>query len=111
MPTWTPIGPATDFPPGSQKCVKHIDHPLVILNVDGRLHAVANVCPHAGLPLGKGERRGLTLTCPYHGYTYSIKDGRDLDDPEFGQPLRVYPARIEADTVEVDLGPLESGPA
>ncbi len=107
---WTPLAPATDFPEGSQHCLKHADHPLVVMNVNGTLHAVANVCPHAGLPLGEGERRGLTLTCPYHGYTYSIKDGRDLDDPEFGQPLKVYPIRIEGDMVQVDLPAADASP-
>lgn len=108
MPNWTDLGPAADFPENAQECRRAVggdgrDTPVVVFNIDGQLHCLKNVCPHAGLPLGDGERRGLTITCPYHGYTYSLKNGRDLDDPEFGQPAVVYPVRIENDTVQIDL--------
>lgn len=109
MPNWIDVGPAADHPENAHACVA-AEHegkplPLVVFNVDGKLHAMANVCPHAGLPLGDGERRGLTITCPYHGYTYRITDGKDLDDPEFGQPAKTYPTRVENGTLQIDLEP------
>lgn len=103
MPQWTDIGPADDFPVGAQSCLTADQTHLVVFNVDGDLHCIANVCPHAGLPLGDGERRGLTITCPYHGYTYNIKNGADIDDPEYGEPVNVYPVRIEDGRVQVAL--------
>ena len=109
MPNWIDLGPAEDFPPGAQVCTQAPaadgrKQPVVVFNIDGGYHCMANVCPHAGLPLGDGERRGLTITCPYHGYTYRITDGKDLDDPEFGEPAQTYPIRIENGTLQVDLG-------
>ena len=62
-----------------------------------------NVCPHAGLPLGDGDRRGMTITCPYHAYTYHIANGTDLDDPQHGQPATVYPTRTHDGTVQTQL--------
>ncbi|MEM8738698.1 MAG: Rieske (2Fe-2S) protein [Planctomycetota bacterium] len=108
MPNWTDLGPAADTPPDARACVRLAgadgkEHPLVVFNVDGTYHAIANHCPHAGLPLGDGERRGLTITCPYHGYTYRLTDGADLDDPEFGEPATVYPARVQDGTVQIRL--------
>ena len=110
MPNWTDLGPADDYPVDAQACtnIKNAEGkniPIVVFNVDGELHCMANYCPHAGLPLGDGERRGLTITCPYHGYTYSLKNGKDLDDPEFGEPATVYPIRIQDGTVQIDLNP------
>ncbi|MBB6428911.1 Rieske (2Fe-2S) protein [Algisphaera agarilytica] len=109
MPNWTDLGTAQDFPPDAQVCTHAtIDdgkkQEVVVFNINGELHCMANICPHAGLPLGDGERRGLTITCPYHGYTYNIRNGSDLDDPEFGLPATVYPIRVEGDTVQIDLG-------
>lgn len=103
MPDWTDIGPADDFPVDAQSCVTADQAHLVVFNVGGDLHCIANVCPHAGLPLGDGERRGLTITCPYHGYTYNIKNGADIDDPEYGEPVTVYPIRVEDGRVQVAL--------
>ena len=100
---WKDLAAAADLPAGERLCVKDAVHPLVVVNTGGSLHAFANVCPHAGLPLEDGELRGPTVTCPFHGYTYSLRDGRDIDDPEFGTPLKLYPVRVEADRVQVEL--------
>ena len=107
MPTWIDIAPLADLPADGKACLTaHVDGkplPVVVLPRDGRHHVLANVCPHAGLPLGDGEARGLTITCPYHGYTYRITDGQDLDDPEFGRPVLVYPTRIQNQTLQIDI--------
>jgi nitrite reductase/ring-hydroxylating ferredoxin subunit len=57
----------------------------------GRLHALRNVCIHAGYPVcdaedGSGER----LMCPYHGWEYAL-DGR-LVEPELSS--RIDPSRL-----------------
>jgi nitrite reductase (NADH) small subunit len=115
MPQWIDLGPVADLPDSPQqdhacRTVEVDGKPLsvIVFPLDGGGHRVmANVCPHAGLPLGDGERRGLTITCPYHGYTYRITDGQDLDDPDFGEPATVYPTRVENDTLQIDIQPPE----
>lgn len=107
MPNWIDVAPAGETSAEGHACVSvEIDGkalPLIVFNVNGSPHVMANVCPHAGLPLGDGERRGLTITCPYHGYTYRITDGQDLDDPEFGEPAKTYPTRIENGRVQIQI--------
>lgn len=107
MPEWTELGTIEEFEGSSQVCLEVGGVPLVVFKTDDGYRVMANVCPHAGLPLGDGERRGDTITCPYHGYTYSIRNGADLDDPEFGQPATMYPVRIEGKTLQADLDPGE----
>jgi nitrite reductase/ring-hydroxylating ferredoxin subunit len=58
----------------------------------GHLHALRNVCLHAGYPIcdaeeGSGER----LICPYHGWEYTLA-GR-LVEPELSS--RIDPARLQ----------------
>lgn len=58
----------------------------------GRLHALRNLCLHAGYPIcdaeeGSGER----LICPYHGWEYTFT-GR-LVEPELSS--RIDPARLQ----------------
>ncbi len=100
---WTDLGPADDFPTDRQACVDIQGARLVVMNVGGELYAIENNCPHAGRPLGDGERRGMTITCPYHGYTYHIKTGRNIVDPEHEMPVRTFPVRLNGGRVEAQL--------
>jgi nitrite reductase/ring-hydroxylating ferredoxin subunit len=64
---------------------------LVTRAADGRLHALRNVCIHAGYPVcdaedGSAER----LVCPYHGWEFAL-DGRLLE-PDLS--ARIDPARL-----------------
>ena len=44
-----------------------------------------------------------TITCAWHGWEFDARDGRALA-PGSRMRVRTYPARIDADTVVVDLG-------
>ncbi len=90
---WTDLGPAQDFPDDSHRCIRADGVPLVVINVAGELYALENICPHAGRPLGDGERRGMVLTCPYHGYAYHIKTGKNIVYPDDETPVRTFPIR------------------
>jgi len=53
---------------------------LALCNVDGTYYAVSNVCPHAGGPIGDGTLAGHTVVCPYHGWSFDVRDGRCFVD-------------------------------
>ena len=64
---------------------------LVTRDAEGRLHALRNVCIHAGYPVceaedGPAER----MVCPYHGWEFAA-DGR-LVEPDLR--ARIDPARL-----------------
>jgi len=101
--SWADLGPQENFPNNQQVCVDNLDFPLVVMNVDGEFYAVENRCPHAGRPLGDGERRGMTLTCPYHGYTYHIKTGKNIDNPDYDEPVRTFPIRVHEGRLQVQF--------
>ena len=44
--------------------------PLVLFRVNGKIHALADRCPHRGAPLSKGSIRKGHLVCPYHGWCF-----------------------------------------
>lgn len=101
MPDWTDIADAEDLPEGGRLCASVNDKPLVVLRTADALYAVANVCPHAGRPLQDGEVRGMTITCPFHGYTYNLRNGNNIDHPDLEPPVPTYPVRIQAGKVQV----------
>ncbi|WP_428389314.1 Rieske (2Fe-2S) protein [Mucisphaera sp.] len=102
MANWTEVGPAADYPESCQSACRVAETPVVVFRIDGKLHAIENICPHAGLPLDQGERQGLVITCPYHAYTFNLRNGQNVDDP-MDEPVKVFPVRERDGVVEVDL--------
>lgn len=98
MSDWIDIVKADELPPGEKVCTKGV----MVCNVDGTLHAIENVCPHAGLPLGDGDLTGKVITCPYHGYAYRVDNGQNVDYAD-DIPVRTLPVRVEGQVVQVDV--------
>lgn len=49
---------------------------IALWHVGDRYYAVGNVCPHQHFSsLHQGSLEGLFLTCPMHGWTYSLETG------------------------------------
>jgi nitrite reductase (NADH) small subunit len=51
---------------------------LAVFRIGERLLAVSNICPHQHIPsLDEGEinTQDCTITCPMHGWTYSLETG------------------------------------
>jgi nitrite reductase/ring-hydroxylating ferredoxin subunit len=52
--------------------------PIALMRRNGKIHAIANECPHRGTPLslGRCEFPGTnTISCAYHGWTFDVTNG------------------------------------
>ena len=95
-------GRADEIPPGASKVVQVKDRIIAIFNVDGALHAIDNTCPHAGGPLGEGYlEAGGIVSCPWHGWTFSLRTGISPIDPEVR--VRSYPVRVDGADIIVEI--------
>ena len=45
---------------------------LLVAKVGAHYCAIANHCPHLGLPLAKGKFENGVITCPFHGSQFEI---------------------------------------
>src|SRR5205085_3453761 len=71
---------------------------VVTRDRSGGLHALRNVCIHAGYPVCDAEEGAAErLICPYHGWEYAL-DGR-LVEPELSS--RIDPARLRLPSYSV----------
>jgi nitrite reductase (NADH) small subunit len=73
---------------------------ICIVNVNGEISAMDNVCLHRGGPLGQGVISGGKVVCPWHGWEWDPKTG------EAGAPgvkVVVYPVKVEGEDVLVDV--------
>lgn len=107
MPQWIDLGPASELPPGAKNCLEVDDRRIVVMNIDGQVHATSNVCPHAGLPLGEGELHGKVLVCPFHGYAYDVETGCNIDFPNEERRLRRYEARVHEGRLQINIEGVE----
>lgn len=109
------VASAAELTPGKSVIVELGGRSIGVFNVDGRLHALRNSCPHHGAPLCRGAITGRMvpssthvyeyssepiLRCPWHGYEFDLSDGRSKLRPD-SLRVRVYRAELEGDEVVV----------
>ena len=70
------VAETSDLKPGEGKTVTAGDRELALFNIDGKLHAIDNICPHHGGPLGEGMIDGCIVTCPWHGWRFDCTTGQ-----------------------------------
>jgi len=73
-----------------------------LFRVAGRIHAMANRCPHAAFPLSRGELIGSVVVCPAHGWDFDVCTGFK-PGYEDGFPIPTFAVRLEGDEVWVDV--------
>lgn len=69
------VASASELPAGQRKLVFANGRSIVVLNVESRLHAVDNSCPHNGASLASGRLDGNVLQCPAHGLRFNLATG------------------------------------
>jgi nitrite reductase (NADH) small subunit len=89
-----------DVPPGTRRLVALERHGVLLLNLDGTLYAVPNVCPHRHWPLSESEWRDATLKCARHGWEFDLPSGK-ATWPPFGYRLHHLPLRVVDGAVQV----------
>jgi len=75
---------------------------VCLANVEGRLSALGNWCPHRGGPLGQGWIEGEAVVCPWHSWAFRTVTG--VAEPPERAKVEVYPVKVEGDDVLVNLG-------
>lgn len=55
--------------------------PVAVYHLGGKLHAISDVCPHAGASLCTGELDGDIVTCPRHGSQFRVTNGERVRGP------------------------------
>jgi apoptosis-inducing factor 3 len=76
--------------------------PICLVRVGDQVHALGDTCSHQGGPLSGGKLSGHRLACPWHGWMYDVRTGQCTFPPR-GTAVPRYPARVENDTVLVEL--------
>ena len=87
--------------PGAGSRFVVADKEMAIFNVDGKICAIADTCPHAGGSLGMGKLDGTIVTCPVHGMKFDVTTGCFAGTSDFG--VAAYPAKVVDGKIMVEI--------
>jgi nitrite reductase/ring-hydroxylating ferredoxin subunit/uncharacterized membrane protein len=97
---FTRVAALADVPEGKPTRATLGHTPIVLVRHADGVHALAERCAHFGGPLAEGEVRGESITCPWHGSTFCLRDGAVERGPST-HPQVAYEARVRGDGIEV----------
>jgi nitrite reductase/ring-hydroxylating ferredoxin subunit len=92
----------SELPPGSAKMESVGDYDIAIFNVDGKLFAIDDVCPHFGTSLFEGRVEDEIVICPSHGWRFNLSDGK-MNPGRRSVP--VFDVRVEDGDIYVSREP------
>jgi nitrite reductase (NADH) small subunit len=93
------VAQLSDLLPGQSKIVTVNDRTIALFNVEGKLYAIHNSCPHEGGPLIEGRLKGYIVTCPWHELAFDIRNGQGTDGG--GYCVGSYEVRVEGANILV----------
>lgn len=72
---WYPVAYGSHID-GKPQQITLLGEKIVLIRDNGTVYALADRCPHRGVPLSQGKQQfSGTLSCPYHGWTFDLETG------------------------------------
>ena len=89
-----------EISPGEMKVVEVGEEQILLVNVEGNIHACDDICSHAYASLSEGDLNGDEVECPLHGSAFNVITGEALTPPAEDN-IRVFEVRIDGQDVMV----------
>jgi len=99
---FTRVARLEQIPEGRGKRVRVGEIEVGLFRVGNEVHAIENLCPHAGYPLSEGILEDCVVICPLHGWDFDVTTGFKPDDPD-GFPIPCFAVRVEDGEISVDI--------
>jgi len=91
-----------ELSPGEMKVVEVGGEQILLVNVEGNIHACDDICSHAYASLSEGDLNGDEVECPLHGSAFNVVTGEALTPPAEDR-IRIFEVRIDGQ--DVLIGP------
>jgi nitrite reductase/ring-hydroxylating ferredoxin subunit/multimeric flavodoxin WrbA len=104
--TWHFIGTTAEVTAQAPMRVSLDNQRVAVFVHDGQVRAISDRCNHKGGPLSEGFVKGEYVTCPWHGWEYSVVTGRGpagFDEEQVAS----YAVETRPDGVYVRTPPVE----
>lgn len=94
------VAKISEVPNFGKKVVSLSGREILLVNVKGNIFAVENECPHQGSPMSAAVVKDGYISCPRHGWSFSLTDGRCAEHPEY--ILATFPVQLNGENILVD---------
>ena len=94
------VAAVSEISPGDMKVVEVGGEQVLLVNVEGTIHACDDVCTHSYASLSEGDLEGAEIQCPLHGAMFNVTTGEAITPPA-EEALRLFEVRIDGDDVLV----------
>ena len=74
---------------------------VALFKREGKIYALANICPHRGGPLGEGSLDGDEVVCPWHAWSFDVKTGQCQALPDVKQPT--FEVKLDGEDILVNV--------
>lgn len=96
------LGP-DDVAEGELRAYELGDAWVLLTRVEGALHALDDMCNHAGCLLSGGWLEGCEVVCPCHEMRFDVRTGENTSEPRLCEDQPHYPLRVVDGEVIVEL--------
>ena len=110
MPEYQTVAEVGDIPEGEARSFRVNGRIVGVFLIGGEYFAINDLCPHMGASLSEGYVEGHAVSCPWHAWRFSVKDGTWLDNPGSKTKTDCFQVRVQGDEIQV-LVPDKEPPA
>ncbi len=96
------VAKVADLPEGSAKAIDVGGVTIALFHRPEGWYAIEGTCTHRGGPLAEGDVEDHTVTCPWHGGQFNIRNG-NLVGPPPTRPVRAFPVVVEGEDVSLEV--------
>jgi len=100
MAEFVKVAKKSEIPDDTGKLVEVNGQPIALFKVEGKVHAIYQICPHQGGPLDEGGIDGKTIICPWHGWEFDVTSGKCVLNDAIVQPT--YKVKEEGEDIYVE---------
>ncbi len=86
---------------GDRKTVFVDEVKILLINLNGKIYAIEDLCTHDGGDLAGGEIEGDEIICPRHGARFCITNGEVRTPPAY-EDIQSFPTKIENNVVWIE---------
>ena len=97
-----PVAPLAALDEGDCVAAQVAGREVLVCMVEGRLFALENRCPHAGVRLSGGRLDGWDVVCPGHLARFDVRSGAVTRGPA-AEAIQTFPALVEGGKVCVGI--------
>jgi nitrite reductase/ring-hydroxylating ferredoxin subunit len=95
------VATVDDLWSGEMMALESEGQPVLLVNVDGAIHAYADVCPHLRTRLSQGSLLRNVLICATHGWEFDARGGQGINPKT--ACLESFDVKVEGGDILVDV--------